>query len=72
MQAYYHIVFVPSIDNIYMRDKRKVVNALTQDFEFYKFDIKTGPAMMYHLYYKFISYMNKKYDEIKTELNEVL
>ncbi len=42
------IVFVPSIDNIAMRDKRKVVNALTQDLEFYMFDMKTGPSMMYH------------------------
>ena len=42
------IVFVPSIDNIAMRDKRKVSNALTQDLEFYMFDMKTGPSMMYH------------------------
>ena len=42
------VVFVPSIDNIAMRDKRKVANALTQDFEFYMFDMKTGPSMMYH------------------------
>ena len=42
------IVFVPSIDNIAMRDKRKAVNALTQDLEFYMFDMKTGPSMMYH------------------------
>ena len=42
------IVFVPSIDNIAMRDKRKVINALTQDLEFYIFDMKTGPSMMYH------------------------
>ena len=42
------IVFVPSIDNIAMRDKRKGVNALTQDLEFYMFDMKTGPSMMYH------------------------
>ena len=42
------VVFVPSIDNIAMRDKRKVANALTQDLEFYMFDMKTGPSMMYH------------------------
>ena len=42
------VVFVPSIDNIAMRDKRKVTNALTQDLEFYMFDMKTGPSMMYH------------------------
>lgn len=42
------VVFVPSIDNIVMRDKRKVANALTQDLEFYMYDMKTGPSMMYH------------------------
>lgn len=42
------VVFVPSIDNIAMRDKRKVANALTQYLEFYMFDMKTGPSMMYH------------------------
>ena len=42
------VVFVPSIDNLAMRDKRKVSNALTQDLEFYMFDMKTGPSMMYH------------------------
>lgn len=42
------VVFVPSIDNVAMRDKRKVANALTQDLEFYMFDMKTGPSMMYH------------------------
>ena len=42
------IVFVPSIDNIAIRDKRKSGNALTQDLEFYVFDMKTGPSMMYH------------------------
>lgn len=42
------VVFVPSIDNFAMRDKRKVANALTQDLEFYMFDMKTGPSMMYH------------------------
>ena len=42
------VVFVPSIDNIAIRDKRKVANALTQDLEFYMFDMKTGPSMMYH------------------------
>lgn len=42
------IVYVPSIDNIAMRDKRKTANALTQDLEFFMYDMKTGPSMMYH------------------------
>ena len=42
------IVFVPSMDNIAMRDKRKVANALTQELEFYIFDMKIGPSMMYY------------------------
>ena len=42
------VIYVPSIDNIAMRDKRKASNALTQDLEFYMFDMKTGPSMMYY------------------------
>ena len=42
------VVFVPSMDNIAMRDKRKVANALTQELEFYIFDMKIGPSMMYY------------------------
>ena len=42
------VIYVPSIDNIAMRDKRKTSNALTQDLEFYIFDMKTGPSMMYY------------------------
>ena len=42
------VVFVPSMDNIAMRDRRKVANALTQELEFYIFDMKIGPSMMYY------------------------
>ncbi len=42
------IVYVPSIDNLIMRDKRKTANALTQELEFFMYDMKTGPSMMYH------------------------
>ena len=42
------VIYVPSIDNIAMSDKRKTSNALTQDLEFYMFDMKTGPSMMYY------------------------
>ena len=42
------VIYVPSIDNIAMRDKRKTSNALTQDLEFYMFDMKIGPSMMYY------------------------
>lgn len=42
------VIYVPSIDNIAMRDKRKSSNELTQDLEFYMFDMKTGPSMMYY------------------------
>jgi len=42
------VIYVPSIDNIAMRDKRKTSNALTQNLEFYMFDMKTGPSMMYY------------------------
>jgi len=42
------IVYIPSIDNISIRDKRKNTNALTQELEFFMYDMKTGPSMMYH------------------------
>ena len=40
------VVLIPSVDNIVIRDKRRTSNALTQDLEFYIFDMKTGPSMM--------------------------
>lgn len=41
-----HIVYIPSIDNLITRDKRKSTNALLQELEYYIFDVKTGPSMM--------------------------
>lgn len=41
-----NIVYMPSVDNISMRDKRRTANALTQDLEYYVFDMKTGPSLM--------------------------
>lgn len=40
------IVYLPSIDNIAMRDKRKTATALMQDLEYYIYDMKTGPSLM--------------------------
>ncbi len=41
-----NVVFLPSIDNISMRDKRKTATALSQDLEYYIYDMKTGPSLM--------------------------
>lgn len=40
------IVYLPSIDNISLRDKRKTATALAQDLEYFIYDMKTGPSMM--------------------------
>lgn len=40
------IVYLPSIDNIAMRDKRKTATALAQDLEYFIYDMKTGPSLM--------------------------
>lgn len=40
------IVYLPSIDNISMRDKRKTATALSQDLEYFIYDMKTGPSLM--------------------------
>ena len=63
------VVFVPSIDNIALRDKRKVSNALTQDLEFYMFDMKTGPSMMYHRM-SMIDASAEKQAEMKAQIEE--
>ena len=40
------VVRVRSIDDFVIRDKRKTTNALTQELEYYMFDMKNGPSMM--------------------------
>lgn len=61
------VIYVPSIDNIAMRDKRKTSNALTQDLEFYMFDMKTGPSMMYYRM-SIIDASAKKQTELKARI----
>lgn len=63
-----NVVFVPSIDNMAMRDKRKAANALTQDLEFYMFDMKTGPSMMYYRM-SMIDASPEKQAEMKAEID---
>ena len=63
------VVFVPSIDNIAMRDKRKVANALTQDPEFYLYDMKTGPSMMSYRM-AMIDASTDKQAEMKAQIEE--
>lgn len=41
-----YIIYLPSIDNIAMRDKRKTSTALSQDLDYYIYDMKTGPSLM--------------------------
>lgn len=63
------VIFVPSIDNLAIRDKRKVSNALTQDLEFYMFDMKTGPSMMYYRM-SMIDASAEKQAEMKARIEE--
>ena len=41
-------IYIPSIDNLVTRDKRKKETALSQDLDFYIYDMKTGPSLMYY------------------------
>ena len=41
-----NVVYLPSIDNISMRDKRKTATALSQNLEYFIYDMKTGPSLM--------------------------
>ena len=37
-----NVIYLPSIDNISMRDKRKSATALSQDLEYFIYDMKTS------------------------------
>lgn len=41
-------IYVPSVDNIEVKDKRKKTNALSQDLDSYIYDMKSGPSLMYY------------------------
>ena len=41
-------IYVPSIDNLSPRDKRKKESALTQDLNYYIYDLKDGPSLFYY------------------------
>lgn len=61
------IVYLPSIDNISMRDKRKTATALSQDLEYYIYDMKTGPSLM-SLRMSMIDSSEEKQAELKSRL----
>ncbi len=42
-------IYIPSIDNLVTRDKRKKETALSQDLDSCVYDMKTGPSLMYYL-----------------------
>ncbi len=41
-------IYLPSIDNLLPRDKRKKESALTQELNFFIYDIKDGPSLFYY------------------------
>lgn len=65
------VVYIPSIDNLATRDKRKSLNALTQEVEQFIFDMKTGPSMMYHRM-AMIDASPQKRAEMKAEIDKFI
>lgn len=63
------IVYLPSIDNISMRDKRKTATALSQDLEYFIYDMKTGPSLM-SLRMSMIDSPEDKQTELKSRILE--
>lgn len=61
------VVYLPSIDNISMRDKRKTATALLQDLEYFIYDMKTGPSLM-SLRMSMIDSSEKKQAELKSRM----
>ncbi len=41
-------IYLPSVDNLIARDKRKKGTPLSQDLDFFLYDMKTGPSLMYY------------------------
>lgn len=68
-QNHEDIVYLPSIDNISMRDKRKTATALSQDLEYFIYDMKTGPSLM-SLRMSMIDSPEDKQAELKSRINE--
>ena len=64
-----NVVYLPSIDNISMRDKRKTATALSQDLEYYIYDMKTGPSLM-SLRMSMIDSPEDKQAELKSRIVE--
>lgn len=63
-----NVVYLPSIDNISMRDKRKTATALSQDLEYFIYDMKTGPSLM-SLRMSMIDCPEDKQAELKSRIN---
>lgn len=61
------IVYLPSIDNISTRDKRKTATALAQDLEYFIYDMKTGPSLM-NLRMSMIDSSAEKQEELKAQI----
>ena len=61
------IVYLPSIDNISMRDKRKTATALAQDLEYFIYDMKTGPSLM-SLRMSMIDSSAKEQEDLKAQI----
>lgn len=64
-----NVVYLPSIDNISMRDKRKTATALLQDLEYFIFDMKTGPSLM-SLRMSMFDSPTEKQNELKVRTEE--
>lgn len=41
-------IYIPSVDNLVAKDGRKKSTALSQALDYYLFDMKTGPSLMYY------------------------
>lgn len=41
-------IYIPSVDNLVVKDGRKKANALSQDLDSYLYDMKTGPSLMFY------------------------
>lgn len=64
-------IYIPSIDNLIIRDKRKKETALSQDLDAYVYDMKTGPSLMSYRM-TMLDASPDKQTEIRSRINELI
>lgn len=65
------VLYIPSVDNIALHDRRRTSTALSQDLDYYVYDLKNGPSFMMKLMSSF-GQSSEKQTEINANIQKFL